>query len=643
MNSIERLEHLLQLLTIEREEDLKQYRQNVLERSLKERCEKGVSWYPVELKHMRIGLGDRIILEVNRTQHMEKPQSLQSGSTVSVFGMQGNDEVGQVTGVAAAVQKDKMKIMLSTEHIPDWLPDSKLGINLEFDDKTYKEMNAAIRQVIEPKKNERLAELREVLTGPNTPVFSAWETVYHNPDLNDSQNRAVIRALEAHEVALIHGPPGTGKTTTLVQAIKETLTREHQVLICAPSNTAVDLLASKCDEQGLSVVRMGNPARVDESMQKLTLDGRMSEHEDYRSLRKLRQEAEKIRKQALRYKRNFTGQDRRRRKELLEEARELKSHAKKLEDYILHQILNRSQVVAATLIGSAHSLLQRKRFHTVFIDEAAQALEPACWIPLMRADRVILAGDHFQLPPTVKSFEAEKKGLGHTLFEYIMEQKPEASVMLEQQYRMHYQIMGFSAQQFYAGKLQADPSVRYRGLSGDIPPVEFVDTAGCGFTEKRNPETLSTANPEEGQLLMRHLATLLNQLEADKPELFEQGLTIGIIAPYREQVRTLRELLRNSPMLLSYQERITVHTVDGFQGQERDIMYISLTRSNDRGEIGFLKNTRRMNVALTRAKKKLVVIGDSATLGDHPFYRAFLDYVDTIDAYHSAWEWAGEG
>lgn len=642
MNSIERLEHLLQLLAIEREEDLKQYRQNVLERSLKERCEKGVSWYPIELKHLRIGLGDRIQLEVSRTQHMEKPQSLQSGSVVSVFGMNGNTEVGQVMGVAAAVQKDKMKIMLSTEHIPDWLHDSKLGINLEFDDKTYKEMNAAIRQVIEPKKNERLQELREILTGPHTPVFSEWERVYHNPDLNESQNRAVVRALEAHEVALIHGPPGTGKTTTLVQAIKETLTREHQVLICAPSNTAVDLLASKCDELGLSVVRMGNPARVDESMQKLTLDGRMSEHEDYRSLRKIRQEAEKIRKKALKYKRTFTGQDRRRRKELLEEARELKGHAKKLEDYILHQILNRSQVVAATLTGSAHSLLQRKRFHTVFIDEAAQALEPACWIPLMRADRVILAGDHFQLPPTVKSFEAEKKGLGHTLFEYIMEQKPEASVMLEQQYRMHYQIMGFSAQQFYAGKLIADPSVRYRGLSGDMPPVEFVDTAGCGFTEKRNPETLSTANPEEGELLMRHLATLLNQLEAEKPELFEQGLSIGIIAPYREQVRTLRELLRNSPMLMSYQERITVHTVDGFQGQERDIMYISLTRSNDQGEIGFLKNTRRMNVALTRAKKKLVVIGDSATLGDHPFYRAFLDYVDTIDAYHSAWEWGGE-
>lgn len=642
MNSIERLEHLLQLLAIEREEDLKQYRQNVLERSLKERCEKGVSWYPIELKHLRIGLGDRILLEVSRTQHMEKPQSLQSGSVVSVFGMDGNAEVGQVMGVAAAVQKDKMKIMLSTEHIPDWLPDSKLGINLEFDDKTYKEMNAAIRQVIEPKKNERLQELRETLTGPHTPAFSEWERVYHNPDLNESQNRAVVRALEAHEVALIHGPPGTGKTTTLVQAIKETLTREHQVLICAPSNTAVDLLASKCDELGLSVVRMGNPARVDESMQKLTLDGRMSEHEDYRSLRKIRKEAEKIRKKALKYKRTFTGQDRRRRKELLEEARELKSHAKKLEDYILHQILNRSQVVASTLTGSAHSLLQRKRFHTVFIDEAAQALEPACWIPLMRADRVILAGDHFQLPPTVKSFEAEKKGLGHTLFEYIMEQKPEASVMLEQQYRMHYQVMGFSAQQFYSGKLTADPSVRYRGLSGDMPPVEFVDTAGCGFTEKRNPETLSTANPEEGELLMRHLATLLNQLEAEKPELFEQGLSIGIIAPYREQVRTLRELLRNSPMLMSYQERITVHTVDGFQGQERDIMYISLTRSNDRGEIGFLKNIRRMNVALTRAKKKLVVIGDSATLGNHPFYRAFLDYVDTIDAYHSAWEWAGE-
>ncbi len=641
MNSTERLEHLLGLLEIEKAEDLKQYRLTVLERSLKERCEKGVSWYPVELKHLRIGLGDRIVVEVTRTNHMEKPQALQSGSVVSVFGMQGDEELGHVTGVASAVQKDSMKIMLGTENIPDWLPDSRLGINLEFDDKTYKEMASALRQVIQPRKNERLKELREVLTGKEIPAFSAGETFYENPDLNDSQNRAVRMALDAQDVALIHGPPGTGKTTTLVQAIKETTTREHQVLVCAASNTAVDLLTLKCSEQGLSVLRLGNPARVDDQLLRLTLDGRVSDHPDYKALRKLRQEIEKIRKKALQYKRKFGGKERRRRDELFDEVRELKAHAHKLEDYILHQVLNRSQVIAATLTGANHSLLAQKRFHTVFIDEAAQALEPACWIPLLRAGRVIFAGDHFQLPPTVKSFEAEKKGLGHTLFEEVMTRHPRASVMLEQQYRMHYQIMGFSGQQFYQGKLQADPSVRYRSLGQDFAPLEFVDTAGCGFLERKNPETLSTSNPEEAQLLLRHLALLLNRLEAEKPETFDdETFSIGIIAPYREQVQVLRDQLRDSPMLLSYQERIAVHTVDGFQGQERDIIYISLVRSNANSEIGFLQDTRRMNVALTRAKKKMVVVGDSATLGEHPFYAAFLDYAEALGAYHSAWEWA---
>lgn len=639
MNSTKRLEYLLDLLEIERAEDLKQYRLTVLERSLKERCEKGVSWYPVELKHLRIGLGDRIVVEVSKTTHMEKPQNLQSGSMVSVFGMRGEDEVGRVTGVASAVQKGSMKIMLGTENIPDWLSDTRLGINLEFDDKTYKEMASAVRQVIQPRKNERLKELREILIGKEPPAFSSWEHFYDNPDLNESQNRAVRLALEAQDVALIHGPPGTGKTTTLVQAIKETTTRENQVLVCAASNTAVDLLTLKCSEQGLRVLRMGNPARVDDNLLRLTLDGAMSDHPDFQALRKLRKEIEKVRKKALKHKRNFGGQERRRRQQLFDEVRELKDHAHKLEDYILHQVINQAQVITATLAGTASSLMSRKRFHTVFIDEAAQALEPACWIPLLRAHRVIFAGDHFQLPPTVKSFEAEKKGLGKTLFEEVMERHPNASVMLQEQYRMHYQIMGFSGQQFYEGKLQAAASVRYRSLGADFPPLEFVDTAGCGFNEQKNPETLSTSNPEEAQLLLRHLALLINRLEAEKPETFDASFSIGIIAPYREQVRVMRDQLRDSPMLLSYLERIAVHTVDGFQGQERDVIYISLVRSNTTNEIGFLQDIRRMNVALTRARKKLVVIGDSATLGSHPFYAAFLDYVDTIGAYHSAWEW----
>jgi superfamily I DNA and/or RNA helicase len=447
----------------------------------------------------------------------------------------------------------------------------------------------------------------------------------------------VQRVLTALDVAVVHGPPGTGKTTTLVEAIRETCLHEHQVMVCAASNTAVDLLTLKCLEVGLEVLRLGNPARVDDELQLHTLDGSITQHPDYQALRKLRKDAEDARKRAHTYKRNFGSREQQQRRELLRDARELKGMARKLEDYIVHQLVNHTQVIACTLTGASASVLGNKRFHTVFIDEAAQALEPACWIPIIRANRVIMAGDHCQLPPTVKSPEAAQRGLANTLFEQVIETK-QVDVMLEQQYRMHEQIMRFSGQQFYDNRLIADDSVRQHLIGPGFDPVEYLDTAGCGFAEVKNPQTLSTGNPEEANLLLRHLAILFNRIQAQVPERLEQGLTVGIITPYKEQVRQLRKQLRNSPMLADYESMVDINTVDGFQGQERDVVYISLVRSNKRSTIGFLKDIRRMNVALTRARQKLVVVGDSATLGEHPFYRDFIDYVEGIGAYRSAWE-----
>ncbi len=633
-----------ELLQVERVEDLRLYQETVLKRSLKQRVADNVSWYPVTVKRLDIGLGENIVLELERSSpEGRKPGSFQTGGLVSVFGMEGDKEAGRSTGVIAFMRGSLIKIALGSEHIPDWLYSSTLGIDQEFDDKTYKDMDLALRTVILPGKNERLKDLRNVLIGKPAPEFHRWDYEYNNPNLNSSQQEAVQKVLEAKDVAIIHGPPGTGKTTTLVQAIKEVLRREHQVLVCAPSNTAVDLLTLKCDEQGLSVIRIGNPVRVEESLQKHTLDGAMLDHPDYGALKKLRRDAEELRVKALKFKRNFGYAERQQRGEMLREAGELTGMARKLEDYILHQLISRTQVIAATLSGANHSVLSRKRFHTVFIDEAAQALAPACWIPIIKSDRVIMAGDHCQLPPTVKSREAEQKGLGITLFEKVIREKPETSVMLLQQYRMNQQIMTFSARQFYCDDLFADPSVKHHTLLPDEAPVEFVDTAGSGFNEVKNPDTLSTSNPEEGMLLLRHLALLLNKVEATEPLLLEAGnLSIGIISPYKDQVRTLREQVQASPLLSAHAHMITVNTVDGFQGQERDVIYISLVRSNDRNEIGFLQDTRRMNVALTRARKKLVVVGDTATLGKHAFYNAFLDYVEEIGAYRTAWEWAEE-
>ncbi|MEL6672291.1 MAG: AAA domain-containing protein [Bacteroidota bacterium] len=640
MISTDLLLNHLELLALEKAEDLRQYQEKVLKRSLAERVKKGVSWYPVSLHRLYIGMGERVVVELENTEGKKnKPTAFQSGSMVALFGNLSDREAGRVSGVVASIRKGIIRIALSTDYIPEWIHHAKLGIDLEFDDKTYQEMVRALNQVIEPKKQKRLQYLREVMIGEVEPAFREWKEVrYQNPALNPSQNDAIQRVLEAEDVAIIHGPPGTGKTTTLVFAIQEILHHEHQVLVCAPSNTAVDLLCQKCAAQGIEVVRLGNPARVDENLQNLTLDGRISQHNDYAALRKLRKESEQIRKKALTYKRNFGPQERSKRGELLKEARELKQLAHQLEDYILHQVLRSAQVIATTLSGAARKEIEHKRFHTVLIDEAGQALAPACWIPILKADRVIMAGDHCQLPPTVKSFEAAKKGLDKTLFEHIIQRK-EVDVMLTRQYRMPDSIMRFSGRQFYQDQLEADESVRYRHLGEGFPVFSFVDTAGCGFEERKNGDTQSTSNPEEAQILLKHLAIHLDKVSTEQNSLLEQDFSVGIISPYKDQVKVLKKQLLESPMLSDYEKWINIQTVDGFQGQEKDVIYISLVRSNTKGEIGFLKDIRRMNVALTRAKKMLVVVGDSSTIGNHRFYQAFLDYVEEIQAYRTAWEW----
>ncbi|MCI4666975.1 MAG: AAA domain-containing protein [Bacteroidia bacterium] len=640
MTSTEKIAHLQELLKIERAEDLRIYQNTVLKRSLKERIKKGVTWYPVMIKKMYFGLGERLTIELDRADGGTKTGSFQTGSVVSLFGNAEDQPIGKLTGVISMLKPKEMKISLSIDNAPDWLSHTKLGVDLDFDDKTYQEMNQALGKVKDPQKNERLKELREVLIGDSKPnFFNEWNVFYHNPDLNPSQNKAVQQVLEAKDVAIIHGPPGTGKTTTLVQAIKETILREHQVLVCAPSNTAVDLLTLKCLEQGMDVVRLGNPARVDETLLSHTLDGAITNHHDYPSLKKLRKDAEQARKKAAKYKRKFGNQEYQKRKELFREARELRAMANQWEGHILHQIINNTQVITATLTGAAASVLGSKRFHTLFIDEAGQALEPSCWIPILRANRVIMAGDHCQLPPTVKSREADKGGLSRTLFEQVIEEKEGVAVMLDQQYRMNEKIMAFSGRKFYDNKLIADKSVKHHLVGENFTPVEFIDTAGCGFDEKKNPETLSTGNPDEANLILKHLALMCNQIEKECPEVFEDEFKIGIIAPYKEQVKIIKAQLDQIPMLHQYSKRITVNTVDGFQGQERDVIYISLVRSNQKGEIGFLQDIRRMNVALTRAKKKLVLVGDSATLGNHPFYEDFLNYVEGLEAYKTAWEY----
>ncbi|WP_207430736.1 AAA domain-containing protein [Sabulibacter ruber] len=633
------------LLKLEQDEDRKQYQLKNAQTSITERKRLGICWYPVTVIKQEVGFGNKMVVELERTSGRDQLHMFQAGSSAALF---TNGEGGTLNGVVLEVKRNKLRLATSKEDLPDWIDGgARLGVELTFDEVSYREMEIGLMKVMEAEKS-RLAQLRDILLGAQPAIFRREREFTPIASLNDSQNAAVRNIMQAKDVAIIHGPPGTGKTTTLVQAILQTLQAgERKLLVTAPSNTAVDLLTEKLAEQGVNVIRIGNPSRVSEVLLEHTLDAQIMHHRDYKQLKKLRKQAEEFRSLAGQYKRNFGHEERQQRKFMKEESKRILDQADDIEDYITEDLLDHVQVITCTLVGSANRTIRHLQYDTVFIDEAAQALEPACWIPITRANRVVLAGDHHQLPPTVKSMAAEKGGLARTLFEKCIDRQPETAVMLTTQYRMHEHIMGFSNGQFYRGELQAHESVRTATLP-DVHPVfqpglivEFIDTAGCGFNDQTMGEGSSTANPEEADILIKHLLNLLTPYEpAEQAEEQEHPLKIGVIAPYRAQINYLNDQVEHHPKLsiLQGRKQLTVGTVDSFQGQERDIMYISMVRSNPEGEIGFLADIRRMNVAMTRAKKKMVIVGDSATLGQHPFYQEFMNYAEAIGAYRSAWE-----
>lgn len=639
MTSVDELKLLRQLLKIEKEEDLQQYRKAVIESTAAERVQNGTTWYPIKIIQTGIGRGEQVFVEVERTNNKHIDHQLQSGKRGALFcNTENQGDKQRIEGVIGTATKEKLRIYLNADELPDWIHDGKIGVDMLFDESSYKEMDETLKQVAEAESG-RLKELREILLGHHKPQFTEDEA-HHSitiPHLNHSQNIAVNVILKAKDVAIVHGPPGTGKTTTFIQAIKLVALQEKQVLVSAPSNTAVDLMCERLLQEGLKVVRIGHPARVSDNLINITLDNQISNHEYYSDIKNLRKKANEYRDMAFKYKRNFGKAESQQRKMLLDEARNIKQEVLKLEDYIISDVLSEAQVIACTLVGANNNVLKGKTYKTAFIDEAAQALEPACWVPIMKAQRIIMAGDHCQLPPTIKSLEAGRKGLNITLFEKTI-QRQKVDTLLEVQYRMHEAIMQFSNQQFYKGRLVADDSVKNHTLyNSDTYPMLFVDTAGCSYTEKSEGGR-SLSNPEEASLLLNYLNNLVEMLEAEHPTVLLEMRRIGIISPYKAQVLHMAEQIEHFPKLQAYRSLITLNTIDGFQGQECDLVAISLVRSNDHNEIGFLSDTRRMNVALTRARKKLVVFGDSATLGENGFYSAFLDHVQKADQYQSAWE-----
>ncbi len=626
----EALVETTQLLALEKAADLEYHRQKTQSLPLKERVAEGYAWYPVSFLKSGYTIGNRAFVIIERPLP-HPPDQFRAGKMVSLFSQQSIKR-RESHGIIQYTNRSKMKIVLNTADLPDWLNIGNVGVDLLFDDRTYMEMEKALRQVIQA-GGDRLADLRDIILGRYQAQYRAINELIISNQLNDSQNEALRTAVGSFDLTIIHGPPGTGKTTTIVEIVKQLIQVERTILVCAPSNTAVDLLTERFAEAGLDVLRIGNISRVDDEVVRHTLDMKIQEHPDSKQVKKLKIEAADLRRRAKRFKRNFGTEQGRNRGQMFKEAGELTGWANQLEERMIDHLISSAQVITCTLVGSNNTFLAKEKFRTVIIDEAAQALEPACWIPIIKAQRVIFAGDPFQLPPTIKSHEAKSKGLGESLIEKSLNRQP-FSNLLNVQYRMNEAIMGFSNQRFYDNQLIADTSVATHSIKGDPEmPLVFIDTAGSGCEEQVQASYQSKFNEGEFNILREHLYQLLDHCYAAN---LAPLPSIALISPYREQVNTMRSLVVEDPRLAELP--IIINTIDGFQGQERDVIYISLVRSNDKCEIGFLKDYRRMNVAMTRARKKLVIIGDSATIGADAFYASFLEYVDKHGVYRTAWE-----
>lgn len=640
------LAHLRSLVLLERKEERRLHLEIIQAMPLPKRVAKGYSWHPLQATETGYGIGGRPVVTV--TREGEQAHQFRAGTSVNLFTTNPGEHAPQRSGVIKYIKKNRMQIILSGEDLPSWLNNGGVGVDLMFDERTYVEMDRAL-QTLEEAKGNRLAELRDVIMAARDAEYRpiADGQVAHLGHLNESQRQAVSQVLGAQHLALIHGPPGTGKTTTLVAAVGELVKSEGRVLFCTPSNSAADLVTMRLAALGLNVVRTGNISRVEEDVMRHTLDLQIADHPDTAQVKKLRREAADLRKKA----RKSRGRDK---GLLFRDAGQLQGWARQLEDRTLDHVLETADVIVCTLVGAAASILSRQTFQTCIIDEAAQALEPATWIPILKANRVVLAGDPCQLPPTVKSREAEKKGFNITLLEKTLDlsvntrrdetevksagERPQDAAfwhaLLEVQYRMNRPIMGYSNEYFYGGKLSAADLVAERTLPG-IPlseSVAFVDTAGTGFEEKLHPRFKSRYNDGELDVLIEHMLELRSNIP---PE--DKLPSVAIITPYREQVVQAEDRIEAETRLADF--NMTINTVDGFQGRERDVVYLSLVRSNTKSEIGFLSDYRRMNVALTRARKLLVVIGDSATIGNDPFFAGFLQYVEANGRYQTAWEY----
>ena len=607
------------LLRMEYEHEKEEFKRQTETMGVARKVKRGLCWYPASPGRSYYNSLNQLVIDITRTENKEIEHSFEFGRPVCFFRQSFDGKVNYMNFIATVSYADdeRMVVVLpSAGALLELQTEEVLGVQLYFDETSYRAMFEALEDTIRAKGN-RLAELRDTLLGTQKPGFRELYPVRF-PWLNSTQETAVNKVLCTRDVAIVHGPPGTGKTTTLVEAIYETLHREPQVLVCAQSKAAVDGIGEKLVDRGGPVLRIGNPTRVNDKMLSFTYERRFENHPSYPELWGIRKS---IREMGSRMRRGSYSE----REGIRSRMSRLRDRATELEILINADLFDSARVIASTLVSSNHRLLNGRRFPTLFIDEAAQALEAACWIAIRKADRVILAGDHCQLPPTIKCIEAARGGLDHTLMEKVVQQKPSAVSLLKVQYRMHEAIMRFPSEWFYNGELEAAPEVRNRGILDFDTPMNWIDTSEMDFHEEFVGESFGRINKQEANLLLQELEAYISRI--GKARILDESIDFGLISPYKAQVQYLRSKIRGSSFLRPFRSLITVNTVDGFQGQERDVVFISLVRANEDGQIGFLNDLRRMNVAITRARMKLVILGDATTLTKHAFYRKLIQYI----------------